>query len=47
LKDGDILYVNGYSDFTTYAYNRGAMFDITYAEIAVGEQITLTAIHKG
>ncbi|NLO49311.1 MAG: hypothetical protein GX111_13550, partial [Clostridiales bacterium] len=47
LQDGDQLFVNGYSDFVNYAFNRGAMFDMTYKEIAVGESITLTAMHKG
>jgi hypothetical protein len=47
LKNGDQLFVNGYSDFSTFAHNRGAMFDVAYKEIPVGGKITLTAVHKG
>ena len=47
LQDGDVLDINGYSDFTTYAHYRAAMFDKKYAEIEVGEEITLTAWRAG
>ena len=47
LQDGDVLDINGYSDFTTFAHYRAAMFDKKYAEIDVGEEITLTAWRAG
>ena len=47
LKNGDVLDINGYSDFATFAYYRASMFDKKYVEAAVGEKITLTAWRAG